>query len=53
MSAVAATGSPIAYLGTGEHITDLEPFEPKAFVSKLLGCGDIAGLISKVRCVCV
>eukprot|EP00042_Codosiga_hollandica_P038034 m.305357 g.305357 ORF g.305357 m.305357 type:complete len:512 (+) comp55290_c0_seq3:20-1555(+) len=48
LSAVAATGSAIAYLGTGEHLTDLEPFETKAFVSKLLGMGDIQGLISKV-----
>jgi signal recognition particle subunit SRP54 len=31
LSAVAATRSPIAYLGTGEHITDLEAFETTSF----------------------
>lgn len=46
---VAATNSPIIYIGTGEHIDDLEPFKTKPFVSKLLGMGDIEGLIDKVN----
>ena len=29
------------YSGTGEHIDNLEMFEEKAFISKLLGMGDI------------
>lgn len=37
------------FLGTGEHIDDLEPFKTKPFVSKLLGMGDIEGLIDKVN----
>jgi len=37
LSAVAATRSPITFIGTGEHIDDLEPFKTKPFVSKLLG----------------
>ncbi|XP_065161249.1 signal recognition particle subunit SRP54 [Atheta coriaria] len=49
LSAVAATNSPIIYIGTGEHIDDLEPFKTKPFVSKLLGMGDIEGLIDKVN----
>lgn len=49
LSAVAATQSPIIFIGTGEHIDDLEPFKTKPFVSKLLGMGDIEGLIDKVR----
>jgi len=48
LSAVAATRSPITFIGTGEHIDDLEPFKTKPFVSKLLGMGDIEGLMSKV-----
>lgn len=46
---VAATKSPIIFIGTGEHIDDFEPFKTKPFVSKLLGMGDIEGLIDKVN----
>ncbi|XP_076306075.1 signal recognition particle 54k [Tachypleus tridentatus] len=49
LSAVAATRSPIIFIGTGEHIDDFEPFKVKPFVSKLLGMGDIEGLIDKVN----
>ena len=49
MSAVAATGSPIAFIGTGEHFQDFEAFSVKRFVSKLLGMGDIQGLIESVH----
>lgn len=49
LSAVAATNSPIIFIGTGEHIDDFEPFKTKPFVSKLLGMGDIEGLIDKVN----
>jgi len=49
LSAVAATQSPIIFIGTGEHIDDLEPFRTKPFISKLLGLGDIEGLIDKVN----
>lgn len=46
---VAATCSPIIFIGTGEHIDDLEPFKTKPFISKLLGMGDIEGLIDRVN----
>jgi len=46
---VAATESPVIFIGTGEHIDDLEPFKTKPFISKLLGMGDIEGLIEKVN----
>ena len=42
---VAATRTPIIFLGTGEHLQDLEKFNPSSFVSKLLGMGDMAGLM--------
>ena len=45
LSAVAATGAPIVSLGTGEHFDDYERFEVKGFVSRLLGMGDIMGLM--------
>lgn len=49
LSAVAATQSPIIFIGTGEHIDDFEQFKVKPFISKLLGMGDIEGLIDKVN----
>ncbi|XP_015118976.1 signal recognition particle 54 kDa protein [Diachasma alloeum] len=49
LSAVAATQSPCIFIGTGEHIDDLESFKTKPFISKLLGMGDIEGLIDKVN----
>lgn len=42
---VAATKTPIIFLGTGEHLHDLERFSPQPFVSKLLGMGDVQGLM--------
>lgn len=45
LSAVAATNSPIIFIGTGEHMEELEPFETKPFVSKLLGMGDVKGMM--------
>ncbi|XP_074645245.1 signal recognition particle subunit SRP54 isoform X2 [Tubulanus polymorphus] len=49
LSAVAATHSPVIFIGTGEHIDDFESFKVQPFVSKLLGMGDIEGLIDKVN----
>ncbi|GMR48748.1 hypothetical protein PMAYCL1PPCAC_18943 [Pristionchus mayeri] len=49
LSAVAATKSPVIFIGTGEHIADFEVFKPKSFVQKLLGMGDIAGLVEMVN----
>ncbi|KAF1345992.1 signal recognition particle 54 kDa protein, partial [Delphinella strobiligena] len=49
ISAVAATHTPIVFIGTGEHLLDLERFNPQSFVSKLLGMGDMAGLVEHVQ----
>lgn len=51
ISAVAATHTPIIFLGTGEHQGDLDRFEPKAFISKLLGYGDMTGLIDHIQTI--
>ena len=45
ISAVAATESPIIFIGTGEHFDEFETFEARAFVSRLLGMGDMKGLM--------
>lgn len=46
---VAATRAPVIFIGTGEHIDDFEPFATKPFVQKLLGMGDLAGLVDKIE----
>ncbi|KAI5285821.1 Signal recognition particle [Ascosphaera aggregata] len=51
ISAVAATHTPIIFLGTGEHMLDLERFAPKPFIQKLLGMGDMASLMEHVQAV--
>jgi signal recognition particle subunit SRP54 len=47
LSAVAVSGAPILFLGTGEHLDELERFEPTRFVSRLLGMGDIQTLLER------
>lgn len=37
MSRVAATKSPVIFIGTGEHMDEFEVFDVKPFVSRLLG----------------
>ncbi len=49
MSAVAETGAPIKFIGTGERIEDFELFDPERFISRLLGMGDIQSLIEKAE----
>jgi signal recognition particle subunit SRP54 len=49
LSGVAATGAPIKFIGTGEKIEDLEPFVPSRFIGRILGMGDIEGLVAKVK----
>jgi signal recognition particle subunit SRP54 len=49
LSAVAATESPIVFLGSGEHFDDLDPFNAQSFVSKLLGFGDVHGLMDAMK----
>lgn len=49
LSGVAATGVPIKFIGTGEKIEDLEAFVPGRFIGRLLGMGDIEGLVAKVK----
>mmetsp|Transcript_14949 Transcript_14949/g.28939 ORF Transcript_14949/g.28939 Transcript_14949/m.28939 type:complete len:496 (+) Transcript_14949:82-1569(+) len=51
LSAVAATDSPIIYIGTGEHIDEFEKFESTSFVSRLLGFGDMKGFMDKIASV--
>jgi signal recognition particle subunit SRP54 len=49
LSAVAATQSPIIFVGTGEHVHDLDPFEPRRFIHRMLGMGDILSLTETIQ----
>ena len=49
LSAVAATGATIKFIGTGEKLDELEVFNPRRFVSRILGMGDIDTIIEKIK----
>ena len=49
ISAVSVTKAPIVIIGTGEHLDDLEMFDPPRFISRLLGMGDIQTLLEKAQ----
>lgn len=49
LSAVAATESPITFIGTGEHFDDFEEFDAKSFIKRLLGVGDIGKIVDIVK----
>ncbi len=43
------TGVPIYFAGVGEKLEDLEPFFPDRIAGRILGMGDILGLIEKAQ----
>ena len=49
LTACAATKAPITFIGVGEKINDLEHFNPKGFVGRLLGMGDLEALLEKAK----
>ena len=49
LTGTAATGAKIKFIGVGEKIDDLETFNPKGFVSRLLGMGDLEALLEKAK----
>jgi len=44
-----AIGRPILFAGTGERLSDLEPFYPDRMASRILGMGDVLTLIEKAE----
>ncbi|CAL5444125.1 unnamed protein product [Camellia sinensis] len=46
---VAATKSPVIFIGTKEHIDEFEVFDVKPFVSCLLGMVDWSGFMDKIH----
>lgn len=49
LSVRAITGVPIKFAGVGEKLTGLEPFHPERMASRILGMGDVIGLIEEAR----
>jgi len=51
LTACAEVKAPIVFIGTGEKPHDLEHFDPESFLSRLLGMGDLKGLLEKVQSI--
>ncbi|ADB16930.1 signal recognition particle protein [Pirellula staleyi DSM 6068] len=49
LSVRQVTGVPIKFIGTGEHLDALEPFRPEGMAGRILGLGDVLGLVDVVR----
>lgn len=49
LSVKAVTGKPIKFAGTGEKLSDIEPFHPDRMASRILGMGDVLSLIEKAQ----
>src|SRR5438874_3658647 len=49
LSVVSVVGVPIAFVGSGETLNDLEPFHPERVVSRVLGMGDVLSLIERAE----
>lgn len=49
LSVVSVVGVPIAFVGSGERLEDLEPFHPERVVSRVMGMGDVMSLIERAE----
>jgi signal recognition particle subunit SRP54 len=49
LSVKQVTGVPIKFMGTGEHLDALEPFHPEGMAGRILGLGDIRGLVTEAQ----
>jgi signal recognition particle subunit SRP54 len=49
LSIRAATGLPVAFLGTGERTDGLEAFHPDRLAQRILGMGDILSFVERVQ----
>jgi len=51
LAAVAKTGARVKLIGVGEDVDELELFNPKKFVARVLGMGDLDALVEKIKAV--
>jgi signal recognition particle subunit SRP54 len=49
LSVKHVTGVPIRFIGTGEHLEDLEFFRPEGMANRILGMGDVLALVDQVQ----
>ena len=49
LSAASVTGFPVKFAGTGERVDEIEPFQAERMVGRILGMGDVLGLIERVE----
>jgi signal recognition particle subunit SRP54 len=49
LSALAVTGKPVKFVGTGEKLEALEAFHPDRMAKRILGMGDVVSLVEKVQ----
>ncbi|MFH1890787.1 MAG: signal recognition particle receptor subunit alpha [Candidatus Kuenenbacteria bacterium] len=49
LTACSETSAPVYFIGTGEKTNEFETFNPESFISRLLGLGDLEGLLEKVQ----
>ena len=49
LSMRAVTGKPIKFIGLGEKMDAFEPFHPDRIAGRILGMGDIVGLVEKAQ----
>ncbi len=49
LTACARAGVPVYFIGTGEHIDDFEPFDPRRFLGRILGVPDIGALLERAK----
>jgi len=49
LSVRRVTGVPIKFVGKGEKLDKLEPFDPERLVGQMLGMGDIVGLVEAAQ----
>ena len=49
LAACSVTGANVKFIGVGEKIDDLEEFNPKGFVGRMLGMGDLEALLEKAK----
>ncbi|MGA2230386.1 MAG: signal recognition particle protein [Tepidisphaeraceae bacterium] len=49
LSAKMITGKPIKFLGSGEKLDALEEFRPEGMAERILGMGDIVGLVTEMQ----
>ncbi len=51
LTACAETHASVYFITTGEKINDIEEFNPKSFLSRLLGMGDLESLMEKIHSI--